>query len=86
MNSTNQSSPKWNTIKKKKNHKEDDLIIFFKKIKKELDNEFRFLDKENNLSENKNDKDDKNNKNNKKDKNLDVKYTNIFSLLVEDSE
>ena len=83
MNSDTESSYQWNTVnrKKNKNKKEDDIIVFFRKIKKELDEEFHFLHKKDNTDK----KTDGNNKDciNKKEK---FKPQNIFSLLLSDSE
>lgn len=74
MNSDNESSYKWNTVnrKKNKNKKEDDIIVFFKKIKKELDEEFHFLDQKDKIK--------------KKDGDKIITKQNIFSLLLSDSE
>ena len=51
MNSQIKSEDSWNTVSKKrksKNKNENDNILFFRKIKEELDNEFSFMNKEKN--------------------------------------
>tara|TARA_Y100000991_G_scaffold214237_1_gene201516 strand:- start:33 stop:275 length:243 start_codon:yes stop_codon:yes gene_type:complete len=80
MNSDTESSYEWNTVNRKKKYKkEDDMIVFFRKIKKELDEEFHFLHK----TYKKKHKTDKKDDGNKKEK---FKPQNIFSLLLSDSE
>ena len=85
MDSKTKSEDSWNTVNKKryKNKNENDIIMFFKKIKEELDNEFSFLQEKNNCEVIKEEHKKKHKKDNKKQE---FKSQNIFSLLLEDSE
>lgn len=77
MNSQIKSEDSWNTVSKKrksKNKNENDIILFFRKIKEELDNEFSFMNKE------------KNEKISEKKNAGKTTPKNIFSLLIDDSE
>ena len=49
MSFQSKSENSWNTVTKKKENKNTDKnnILFFKKIKQELDNEFSFMEKKN---------------------------------------
>ena len=77
MNSDTESSYEWNTVNnRKKKRKDNDMSVFFKKIKKELDEEFHFLHK----------KDEIEKKNTEEKKEIQNKPKNIFSLLLSDSE
>ena len=72
MDSQNKPGDSWNTIinKRKKPKNKNEILIFFKKIKEELDNEFPLIK----------------NKIKKKIDKEEIKNQNIFSLLLEDSE
>ena len=75
MSFQSKSENSWNTVTKKKENKNTDKnnILFFKKIKQELDNEFSFMEKKNKKILKK-----KNEKGNLP--------PNIFTLLIDDSE
>ena len=74
MSFQSKSENSWNTVTKKRENKNTDKnnILFFKKIKEELDNEFSFMEKNKKILKKKNHK-----------KNL---PSNIFTLLIDDSE